>query len=97
MIAQTLLVRALGRYLVTDDLHIALNAGQHIVEVMGDAAGQGAHGFHLLGLDQLALRFLRWVISLTVTTRQGLPARFPDRERNSTGNLRPVAERAVIS
>ena len=26
--------------------------GENVVEVMGDAAGEGAHGFHLLGLTQ---------------------------------------------
>ena len=31
---------------------------QHVVEIMGDAAGQPAHGFHLLRLDQLHLQFL---------------------------------------
>ncbi len=29
--------------------------GQHVVEIVGDAAGQLAHGFHLLGLPQRLL------------------------------------------
>ena len=39
--------------LVRQKLRIADDDGQQIVEVVGDAAGELAHGLHLLGLDQL--------------------------------------------
>ena len=35
------------------EFHVAEDGGQDIVEIVGDAAGQGADGLHLLGLDQL--------------------------------------------
>ena len=38
-----------------DDVEAADDAGQHVVEVVGDAAGQLAHGLHLLALPQLLL------------------------------------------
>ncbi|OPZ59291.1 MAG: hypothetical protein BWY87_01078 [Deltaproteobacteria bacterium ADurb.Bin510] len=38
-------------------LGVADDGGQHVVEVVGDAAGQRADGLHLLGLHQLLLEF----------------------------------------
>ena len=54
---------ALGDALVVfhqmlDQLQVAEHHHQQIVEIMGDAARQLAHGFHLLGLHELALQQL---------------------------------------
>jgi hypothetical protein len=38
---------------IGQDLDRARDHGEHVVEVMGDAAGQLSDRFHLLGLDQL--------------------------------------------
>ena len=37
---------------------MALNDGEDVVEIMGDAAGELADGFHFLGLAQLGLKIL---------------------------------------
>ena len=39
------------------------DSGQHIVEVMGDAPGEGAYGLHLLGLAELFFGLFRSSIS----------------------------------
>ena len=39
-------------------LRVAEDHAQHVVEVMGHAAGQPPDRFHLLGLEQLRLQFL---------------------------------------
>ena len=41
------------REFVKHQLTVALDDGEQIVEVVRDAAGQAAYGFHLLGLAQL--------------------------------------------
>ena len=57
------------------------DGGQDVVEVMGDASGKRAHGFHLLGLAELLFsllalldfmlkRFVSWCLA-----RQSFPAR----------------------
>ena len=40
---------------VFDQLQIAHDDGEKIIEVMGDAAGQLTHGLHLYGLIELGL------------------------------------------
>ena len=42
--------------------YISLDAHQQVVEVMGNAAGQGADGFHFLGVDQLGLQMLFFLL-----------------------------------
>ena len=44
------------RQVVEHHLAVAEDRAQQIVEVVGDAAGQPAHRFHLLGLAELLLR-----------------------------------------
>src|SRR3990172_5004486 len=47
------------------NMPVADNGGQDVIEVMGDAAGKGADGFHLLHLEHLFFKFsmLRDVIT----------------------------------
>ena len=45
-----------GRQVVEHHLAVAEDRAQQIVEVVGDAAGQPAHRFHLLRLAELLLR-----------------------------------------
>ena len=42
-----------GAELAEQQLAVAHDDGQQVVEVVGDAAGQPAHRLHLLGLPQL--------------------------------------------
>ena len=53
--AQILEKRTLRRGLPKGQLHMAQNGLQHVVEIVGDAAGQSTHGFDLLHLVQLGL------------------------------------------
>ena len=46
---------AFGELLATE-VELAENGGQLVVDVMGDAPGQGPHGFHALAVLQLALQ-----------------------------------------
>ncbi len=52
-----------GAEAVQHQIRVAKDGGEHVVEVVRDAAGQPPHRFHLLGLPQLRLaesqRFLR--------------------------------------
>ena len=48
-----------GADLVLEQGEVAHDAGQHVVEIMGQAPGQGADGFHLLGLPQLLFLVLQ--------------------------------------
>ncbi len=45
-------------HLLQGQLRVAEDHRQHVVEVVGHAAGQPAHRFHLLGLAQLRLQLL---------------------------------------
>ena len=45
-------------HLLQRQLRVAEDHAQHVVEIVGHAAGQPAHGFHLLGLGQLRLQLL---------------------------------------
>ena len=45
--------------------HIAQDGRQDVVEIVGDAAGQGADGFHLLRLTQLPLQRAQVLLGLT--------------------------------
>ena len=49
-------IMAAGLDIALDQVEAADDPGQHVIEVVGDAAGQLAHRFHLLRLTQ---RFLR--------------------------------------
>ena len=49
---------AVHRQLLADKTGVAVDGHQDIVEIVGDAARQPAHGLHLLGLAQLLLQFL---------------------------------------
>ena len=48
-------VRPVGRQLVGEQRGVAEYAGQQVVEVVRDAAGEAADALHLLGLEQLLL------------------------------------------
>jgi hypothetical protein len=41
---------------IQQKLGIAVDHGQQVVEIVGNAAGQPAHGFHFLGLAQLSFQ-----------------------------------------
>src|SRR5262249_48157666 len=65
---------------------IALDAGEQIGELMGNAAGQGAHALHLLRLKQLTFHLLALAdITVDADKMRQLPAQVHDRrhrERN---------------
>jgi hypothetical protein len=46
-------VAVVGLLVEHDQGDVSLNAHQQVVEIMGDAPGQGADGLHLLGLPGL--------------------------------------------
>jgi hypothetical protein len=46
------------RELAEDELGVGEDGGEQVVEVVSDAAGQAAHGFHLLCLPELGLQRL---------------------------------------
>ena len=48
-----------GRAVFLGHFRIAEDGPEDIVEIMGDAAGQGADGLHLLGLLKLGLHFFQ--------------------------------------
>ena len=47
---------AVARRILTRQFGIAQNGGHDVVEVMGNATGQGADGLHLLRFTQLAFQ-----------------------------------------
>src|SRR5207253_1277935 len=53
----------------------AENRGEQVVEIVGDAPGELAHGLHFLGLAQLVLEVAALVMSRASTKRAGAPAR----------------------
>ena len=53
-----LLVKSVRAFAVLEQIAIAADDGQQIIEVVRDAARQPAHGFHLVGLPQPFLELL---------------------------------------
>ena len=51
-------------HVADDDLGVADDGRQDVVEVVGHAAGQGAEGLHLLGLQQLPFELLAALFGL---------------------------------
>ena len=51
--------RAVGADRLERQVAVAEDRGEQVVEVVGDAAGEAAHGLHLLRLSQLFLRRLQ--------------------------------------
>jgi hypothetical protein len=79
--------RRILRHLVPGHFGITENGAEDIVEIMGNAAGQGADGLHLLGLLQLGLELfafsssrLRSVMSVNM---QKEPANWPSSSRTA--------------
>ena len=51
-------------HLLQGQLRIAEDDAEHVVEIVGHAAGQPAHGFHLLGLEELGLKSFPFLLRL---------------------------------
>ena len=50
--------------LIHGHLRMAQDDAEHVVEIVGDAAGEAADGFHLLGLEELILELGPFVFGL---------------------------------
>ena len=68
------LQRAVGREILAHEIGVPEDRGQHVVEVVRDAARQAADGLHLLRLAQLLLEALALGDVLADAERAGGPA-----------------------
>ncbi len=79
--------RGTGRAVVPGQFRIAEDGPEDVVEIVGDAAGQGADGLHFLGLLQLRLEFFPFVFSLLALGDVGKDAGELIGRRPVSGNL----------
>ena len=76
-------VRMVGRDLAENDVGVALDDGQQVVEVVGDAAGEAADRLHLLRLQELLFELL------ALGDVDADRPRRPLRQRAFAGDVRP--------
>ena len=61
---QIIIVSVILGFVKKDELRVPGDSLEQIIEVVGNAAGQGTHGFHFSGLIQLDLEFFLFLFSL---------------------------------
>ena len=64
-----------GLHLGEDHVRVAENDGKHVVEIVGDAARQPSHGFHLLRVAELLLLLTECLFGLLAASRLAMKRR----------------------